>query len=87
MRSNDLPYNSKVPPKLQYRLPKVRHILSYHKLMNPTVRQRKEDGVLVFKVDSLAGSPLATIAAEDQISEFLGEEVIVMRRGADPSHV
>lgn len=85
MNARDLPYNDRVPPKLQYRLPKIKSILRYHRLQNPTVRQRKEDGKLIFKVDLAPEnpSPLATVAAGGQISEFLGEDVIVILRGQE----
>jgi len=84
MRSRDLPFNDKVPLRLQYRIPKVKSILNYHKLQNPSVRERKEDGKLIFKVDSgSSNSSMAMLAATSQISDFLEEEVIVMIRGAD----
>lgn len=82
MRARELPFNPNLPPRLQYRIPKVKGILKYHKLMNPSVRERREDGKLVFKVDSQsANSSMATLAAAGEISDFLGEEVVVVVRG------
>lgn len=82
MRSRDIPFNPRVPPRIQFKIPKIKSILGYQSLASPTVRE-DERGRLVFKVDNESGDPLSTVVASDKISEFLGESVIVIDRSLE----
>lgn len=79
MRMRDFPVNSRVPGRVQFKLPKIRQIMSFHQLSNPSVKER--DNRLIFSVDlSKGANPMNVVSASDEISEFLGENVVVIDR-------
>lgn len=79
MRTREIPFNNRVPSRIQFKTPKIKQILSFYGLKNPSVREDKEHNRLVFRVDT-SGNPITITAAIDEIEAFLGEPVLIMDR-------